>query len=93
MSQDDPIPGSVVPRLSATFRLQYEQAQQSWVLLYPEGMVKLNPSAAEILQRCDGVRDVATITRELEQAFDEADLSADVAAFVRIARDQHWLVI
>ena len=27
------------PRLSRRFRLQFEEAQSRWVLLYPEGMV------------------------------------------------------
>ena len=36
------------PRVAAMFRLQWEEVQQSWVLLYPEGMVKLNGSAGEI---------------------------------------------
>ena len=43
------------PRVSTQFRLQWEEAQQSWVLLYPEGMVKLNGSAGEIMKRCTGM--------------------------------------
>ena len=44
------------PRLGHGFRFQWEPAQQAHVLLYPEGMVKLNQSAGEILKRCDGSR-------------------------------------
>jgi len=33
-----------VPAINPLFRLQFEEAQDSWVLLYPEGMVKLNQS-------------------------------------------------
>ena len=36
------------PRVGHGFRLQWEEAQSAYVLLYPEGMVQLNPSAAEI---------------------------------------------
>lgn len=57
------------PRVAKMFRLQWEPAQQAHVLLYPEGMVKLNQSAAEILKRCDGSRDLSTLVNELEQAF------------------------
>ena len=39
------------PRLSRLFRLQWEEAQGAYVLLYPEGMVKLNDSAAQVLKR------------------------------------------
>ena len=49
------------PRIAAMFRLQFEPVQDCWVLLYPEGMVKLNGPAAEILRRCDGQRSVAEI--------------------------------
>ncbi len=41
--------GAWRPRLKKLFRLQWEPAQDAHVLLYPEGMVKLNPSAAQIL--------------------------------------------
>ena len=34
-----------VPRFRRGFRFQWEPAQESYVLLYPEGMVKLNGSA------------------------------------------------
>ena len=52
-----------VPRLSHGARLQYEPAQQGWVLLFPEGMVKLNPSAAAPLEGSSVVAgDPATIS-------------------------------
>ncbi|KAA3654394.1 MAG: pyrroloquinoline quinone biosynthesis peptide chaperone PqqD [Proteobacteria bacterium] len=79
------------PRLSAHFRLQWEEAQQAWVLLYPEGMVKLNASAAEILKRCDGSRDVPALVADLETAFDATGLESDVRAFLDMARQQRWV--
>ncbi|MDD5443236.1 MAG: pyrroloquinoline quinone biosynthesis peptide chaperone PqqD, partial [Pseudomonas fluorescens] len=41
------------------YRYQYEPAQKGHVLLYPEGMIKLNDSAALIGGLIDGERDVA----------------------------------
>lgn len=79
------------PKLSRLFRLQWEEAQQAYVLLYPEGLVRLNPSAAEILKRCDGKREVADIVRELETAFQASDLDADVRAFLDEAQRRGWL--
>ena len=79
------------PRIGPGFRLQWEAAQDCHVLLYPEGMVKLNGSAGQIIQRCDGQRSVATIVAELEQAFSTAGLEADVLAFVQMAADKRWL--
>lgn len=79
------------PRVSRRFRLQWEEAQQAWVLLYPEGMVKLNRSAGEILSRCDGERTLGAIVVALEQAFGASNLAADVAAFIDMARKQQWV--
>lgn len=82
---------STVPRIGRGFRLQWEPAQDCHVLLYPEGMVKLNPSAGEILKRCDGERDLAAIVAELESTFATTGLEGDVMAFVELAHRQRWL--
>jgi pyrroloquinoline quinone biosynthesis protein D len=80
------------PRVGAGFRLQWEPVQDCHVLLYPEGMVKLNPSAGEIMKRCDGQRSVTEIVADLEQAFGARGLQGDVLAFVDMAAAQGWLV-
>jgi pyrroloquinoline quinone biosynthesis protein D len=80
------------PRVGPGFRLQWEAAQDCHVLLYPEGMVKLNGSAGQIMLRCDGQRTVADIVADLEATFARPGLEADVLAFLRIAADRHWLV-
>ncbi|CAM5338616.1 pyrroloquinoline quinone biosynthesis peptide chaperone PqqD [Thauera mechernichensis] len=91
MSDTSAIGATATPRVSKRFRLQWEEAQQAWVLLYPEGMVKLNQSAGEILRRCDGVRSVVEVVADLEQAFATAGLEADVVAFLELARKQQWI--
>jgi pyrroloquinoline quinone biosynthesis protein D len=65
------------PSIGRGFRLQWEPAQNAHVLLYPEGMVKLNVSAA--------------IVEDLEQAFNATDLGKDVAAFMVLAMERKWL--
>ncbi len=80
-----------IPRVGRGFRLQWEQAQQAHVLLYPEGMVKLNGSAGEILTRCDGATPVKTIVADLERRFSATGLEADVLAFLRLARERLWV--
>jgi pyrroloquinoline quinone biosynthesis protein D len=80
-----------VPRIGRGFRLQWEQAQGCHVILYPEGMVKLNPSAGEILRRCDGVRSLGAIVADLEAAFSTQGLAADVLGFADVAAQQRWL--
>ncbi|OAJ53517.1 pyrroloquinoline quinone biosynthesis protein PqqD [Paraburkholderia ginsengiterrae] len=82
---------SARPHLRMMFRLQWETAQDAYVLLYPEGMVKLNPSAGEILARCDGTREMDDIIEELEDLFNTSDLAADVYRFIDHARQRGWL--
>ena len=81
----------VSPRLSRRFRLQYETAQTRWVLLYPEGMVQLNDSAAEILRRCDGVRSVEQIVQDLEQAFAVEGIAPQVRALIEEGGRRGWI--
>ena len=81
-----------IPCLSKLYRLQWEKAQDAYVLLYPEGMVKLNESAGEILSRVDGTKSISCITEELEKKFGVADLSNDVLSFVELATQQGWLI-
>lgn len=80
-----------IPRVGRGFRLQWEPVQKTHVLLYPEGMVKLNRTASEILALCDGVKPVAMIVAELEKLFDQTGLDADVVAFLDLACAQRWV--
>ncbi|KQP19445.1 pyrroloquinoline quinone biosynthesis peptide chaperone PqqD [Pseudorhodoferax sp. Leaf265] len=81
----------IQPRIGPGFRLQWEPAQDCHVLLYPEGMVRLNGSAGEIMKRCDGQRSLAAIVAELEEVFATEGLAPQVQEFVAIAGRQHWL--
>jgi pyrroloquinoline quinone biosynthesis protein D len=83
--------GDARPAIAHGMRLQWEPAQEAHVLLYPEGMVKLNGSAGAILARCDGVRTLTEIVADLEQTYGSAALAADVAAFVELALERRWL--
>ena len=80
------------PQMSPGFRLQWEPAQDCHVLLYPEGMIKLNGSAGEIMKRCDGQRSVGEIVTDLERSFSVQGLEGDVLAFCEMAAKQRWLV-
>lgn len=89
----DLIDPQTIPTISSQFRLQWEPAQNAHVLLYPEGMVKLSDSAAEILTRVDGSSSVEMIIEELERIFPGADLSSDVLEFLSVARDRGWIAV
>jgi pyrroloquinoline quinone biosynthesis protein D len=79
------------PVVGRGFRLQWEPAQEAHVLLYPEGMVKLNSSAGAIMSRCDGVRTIADIVADIERTYGVSGLAPEVTAFVAMARTNRWL--
>ena len=78
-------------RLVAHYRLQWEEVQKAWVLLYPEGMVKLNGSAGEIMHRLSAQKTVQALIDELAIHFDTPELTADVLDFLAIAQRQGWV--
>ncbi|MBB2898968.1 pyrroloquinoline quinone biosynthesis peptide chaperone PqqD [Pseudomonas sp. AS2.8] len=83
-----------VPRWRPGYRFQFEPAQDAHVLLYPEGMIKLNDSAAAIGGLIDGQRDVAAIIAGLDERFPGVpELGADVEQFMEVARAEHWLLL
>jgi pyrroloquinoline quinone biosynthesis protein D len=76
---------------STMHRLQWEDAQQKFVILYPEGMVELNQSSAEILKLCDGSRVFSQFVTDLETLFQATGLEKDVAAFLEVALKNGWI--
>ena len=70
------------PRLVTGARLHYDTVRSEHVLLVPEGIVRLNPSAVAVLELCDGRRDLDEIVGELSQRYDGADVGADVRGLV-----------
>ena len=89
-----PVPSPGVPRmpkLNRRFRMQWEETQKCYVLLYPEGMIRLNGSAGEILKCCDGATSVDTIITTLEQKFNMPSLKSDVENLLAHAYEQDWI--
>ncbi|WP_087143118.1 pyrroloquinoline quinone biosynthesis peptide chaperone PqqD [Crenothrix polyspora] len=86
---------TIIPDHPITFspmhRIQWEEAQQKHVILYPEGMVELNQSSAEILKCCDGTRTLAQIVSDLEQKFETTGLTDDITAFLGVALQNGWI--
>jgi len=81
------------PRLSPQYVFRWEESQNAHILLYPEGLIKLNPTAAEILKRCDGERNAEAIIADLCASFPEhADaIAIDTHAFLEAALKKGWL--
>lgn len=81
-----------VPRWRQGYRFQFEPAQNGHVLLYPEGMIKLNESASAIGGLIDGERSVSAIIDALDQQFPGfPELGTDVEQFMEVARVEHWI--
>lgn len=81
-----------IPVLRRGFRFQWEPVQDCHVLLYPEGMIKLNGSAGAILGEVDGVRSVAAIAADLQARFPDAEgIAEDILAFLEVARERFWI--
>lgn len=70
------------PRLVTGARLRYDDVREQHVLLIPEGAVRLNPTAAEVLELCDGERSFEEIVVVLTERYDGADLRDDVRGLV-----------
>ena len=73
-------------------RFQWEEAQQSYVLLFPEGMIKLHGGAGEILKRVDGKVSVGDIVADLKTTFPDAeDIENDILGMFDLAVGKAWL--
>ena len=70
------------PRLVTGARLRYDDVREEHVLLIPEGVVRLNPTAAEVLELCDGERSLDAIVAALSERYGGADLRDDVLELV-----------
>jgi pyrroloquinoline quinone biosynthesis protein D len=70
------------PRLLTGARLLYDEVREEHVLLVPEGVVKLNPTAAEVLELCDGERSLEDIVAVLSARYRGVDLRDDVRGLV-----------
>jgi pyrroloquinoline quinone biosynthesis protein D len=80
------------PRLVTGARLGYDEVREEHVLLVPEGVVRLNPTAAEVLELCDGERSLDDIVGTLSERYEGADVRDDVHELVD-AMTQRGLVV
>jgi pyrroloquinoline quinone biosynthesis protein D len=79
-------------RLSSCVRMRWDGARNAHVLLVPEAVVVLNPTAAEVLSLCDGTRTLDAIVSALTARYNAPALESDVRGLVSRLRDRGWLV-
>ena len=79
-------------KIAAHHRFQWEKAQDCYVILFPEGMVKLNGSAGEVLNLVNGKSTVELITDTLVKKFpDVPNISKDIVGMIELALDKAWI--
>jgi len=79
-------------KIAAHHRFQWEEAQQSHVILFPEGMVKLNGSAGEVLGLVNGKNSVDHIVNALKEKFQGVEgIEKDILSMIQFALDKAWI--
>ena len=79
-------------KIAAHHRFQWEEAQQSHVILFPEGMVKLNGSAGEVLSLVNGKNSVDHILNTLKEKFQGVEgIEKDILSMIQFALDKAWI--
>ncbi|HEY0450335.1 pyrroloquinoline quinone biosynthesis peptide chaperone PqqD [Actinophytocola sp.] len=80
------------PRLRRGVRLTFDKTRDTHVLLFPEGVLVPNATAAAVLELCDGASDVADIASRLGSRFAgvRAQDVADVLARLEGRRVVEW---
>jgi pyrroloquinoline quinone biosynthesis protein D len=84
MSAADDISGKARPKLPRGVRLKQDEARGGHVLLAPERVVRADPVAVAILERCDGTRTLNELVQELCAVYkgDAQRIETDVRALL-----------
>ncbi|MEE9140105.1 MAG: pyrroloquinoline quinone biosynthesis peptide chaperone PqqD [Alphaproteobacteria bacterium] len=97
MSEDVTIEPQDRFEINPLYLFRWEETQDAYVLLYPEGVVKLNETAGEILKRCTGEVSVTEIIDELKERFSargphtETSVETSVHKFLEVSQAKGWI--
>ncbi len=69
------------PRLAPFARYRWDKIREQHQIVYPEGVLVLNRTGAEIVKRMDG-RTLDDLVAELETVFNSTAVRGDVAVFL-----------
>ena len=81
-----------VIELSPMYLFRWEEPQQAYILLYPEGVVKLNETGAAILEHCDGAHTAEQIVTKLSDVY-ATDVTEGVYKFLEVSHAKGWIRI
>jgi pyrroloquinoline quinone biosynthesis protein D len=81
------------PVLPRHAKLKFDETRKVWVILAPERVLAPDEIAVEVLQLCDGIRNVAAIVDELvaKYAAPREAILADVVAMLQDLADKGFL--
>ena len=81
------------PVLARHAKLKFDESRQVWVILVPERVLAPDEIAVEILQLCDGIRNVDQIIDVLAAKYtaDRAMIGSDVIAMLKDLADKGFL--
>ena len=81
------------PILARHAKLKFDGTRQVWVILAPERVLAPDETAVEVLQLCDGVRDVAALVDQLaaKYAAPREAILTDVIAMLQDLADKGFL--
>jgi len=89
---DNKILNTDIYALAPHHRFQWEEAQSSYVILFPEGMVKLHGGAGEVIKRLDGKATVGDVIADLKAAFPDAEnIENDIIGMYELASSKAWI--
>lgn len=86
----DSLSADALVEMNPMYLLRWEPSQDAHVLLYPEGVVKLNDTAGEILTYCTGERSVAEIAAAIDAGYGD-DVRERVLNFLEVAYAKGWI--
>ena len=82
----------VRPKLSGRARLQTDGVTGKPVLLYPEGVLMLNPTGHAIIALCDGKATIEEIATILAKRFQNApidQMKGDISKYLNALRERN----
>ncbi|MGH3823475.1 MAG: pyrroloquinoline quinone biosynthesis peptide chaperone PqqD [Pseudonocardiaceae bacterium] len=79
------------PRLRRGVRVGTDPLSDETILLFPEGVLFLNETAAAVIQRCDGSRSIADVVQALSDEYNDV-VAEDVMSLLRDLIAQRLLV-
>lgn len=77
--------------INPMYLFRWEESQRSYILLYPEGVVKLNKTAGEILKRCGGEMSVRELIEDMKTHFAGDDVESGILKFLGVSHAKGWV--